>query len=374
MELRAAGVTFATLLSSIALSVGDVVEILLYFLRASHLLISFSSLSFTPSHFLISHLHFSTTILQYLPLQRLYHCQNFLLFHLYLHFFSFASFLISLFHSRFSFYTFLIHGIKEGFLIGSIVRKSEQVLLDASHTNNIRSSGNTPTHTTQTTQYVLRHFLVTGSSGSFYDQVGNVNPDSLRSIVRKSEQDGHRVIGWFRARRHSSARLTLRESAVWRSILKLGPRHGHHDIFTVDPLLALFAVTPQSTTNALTFDYRFLDPGVGGLDPCICNLGSSSAIEYRELSVTWAGAGGMLLSPLFPLSLLAFPSLRLYLNGIASWQRHRHICIFLPSFFSFSPPCDIDIRHAQGRRTRRRSHQIRPLPHSRRRTPMRSQG
>jgi hypothetical protein len=182
--------------------------------------------------------------------------------------------------------------IKEGFLIGSIVRKSEQVLLDASHTN---ARSNAATQTTQ--QYVLRHFLVTGSSGSFYDSVGNVNPDNLKSIVHRSEQDGHRVIGWFRARRHSSARLTLRESAVWRSILKLGPRHGHHDIFTVDPLLALFAVTPQSTTSALTYDYRFLDPGLGGLDPCICNLGSSSAVEYRELTVTWAGAGGPMYTP-----------------------------------------------------------------------------
>jgi hypothetical protein len=164
------------------------------------------------------------------------------------------------------------------------VRKSEQVLQDANY--NTRSNA-----TTQTTQqYVLRHFLVTGSSGTFYDTVGNVNPDNLRQLVRRCEQDGHRVIGWFRARRHSPARLTLRESAVWRSILKLGPRHGHHDIFTVDPLYALFTVTPQSTTSALTFDYRFLDPGVGVLDPCICNLGSSSAIEYRELSVTWGTA------------------------------------------------------------------------------------
>ena len=141
---------------------------------------------------------------------------------------------------------------------------------------------------------------MTGSSGSFYDTAGNVNADDLRSIVRRSEQDGHRVIGWFRARRHSPARLTLRESAVWRSVLKLGPRHGHHDIFTVDPLLALFAVTPQTTTSALTFDYRFLDPGVGGLDPRICNLGSSSAVEYRQLSVIWAGAGGPTYTPQLP--------------------------------------------------------------------------
>lgn len=105
------------------------------------------------------------------------------------------------------------------------------------------------------------------------------------------------MIGWFRARATSPARLTLRESAVWRSILKLGPRHGHHDIFTVDPLLALFAITPQSTTSALTFDYRFLDPGVGGLDPRICNLGSSSAVEYHELTVMWANAGGPTYTP-----------------------------------------------------------------------------
>ena len=183
------------------------------------------------------------------------------------------------------------YALKEGFLIGSIVCKSEQVLQDA----NTNARSNSATQTTQ--QYVLRHFLVTGSSGSFYDSVGNVNPEHLRAVVRRSEQDGHRVIGWFRARRHSPARLTLRESAVWRSILKLGPRHGHHDIFTVDPLLALFAVTPQTTTTALTYDYRFLDPGVGGLDPCICNLGSTSAVEYRELSVTWAGAGGPMYNP-----------------------------------------------------------------------------
>eukprot|EP00026_Physarum_polycephalum_P013945 Phypoly_transcript_14406.p1 GENE.Phypoly_transcript_14406~~Phypoly_transcript_14406.p1 ORF type:complete len:258 (+),score=75.27 Phypoly_transcript_14406:176-949(+) len=183
-------------------------------------------------------------------------------------------------------------GDVEGFLIGSIVRKAEHVLLDASHSN-----ARTNTHTQITQQYVLRHFLVTGSSGSFYDSVGNVDPDNLRNIVRRSEQDGHRVIGWFRARRDSVANLTMRESAVWRSILKLGPRHGHHDIFAVDPLLALFAVTPQTTTNALTFDYRFLDPGVGGLDPRICNLVSSSAIEYRELTVTWAGAGGPVYTP-----------------------------------------------------------------------------
>lgn len=157
---------------------------------------------------------------------------------------------------------------------------------------------NSNTQTMQTTQqYVLRHFLVTGSTGSFYDQVGNVDPDNLRKLVNRSEQGGFKVIGWFRARRHSPARLTLRESAVWRSILKLGPRHGHHDIFSVDPLCALFAVTPQSTTSALTYDYRFLDPSVGGLDPCICNLGSSSAVEYRDLTVMWASAGGPSYAP-----------------------------------------------------------------------------
>lgn len=145
-----------------------------------------------------------------------------------------------------------------------------------SHSVPSSSSSSSSTHTTQ--QYVLRHFLITGSSGSFYDPVGNVNPDHLRQLVHKCQQDFHQnssnssssnnvVIGWFRARRQSPARLTLRESAVWRSILKLGPRHGHHDIFTVDPLLALFAVTPQATTSALTYDYRFLDPSVGGLDP-----------------------------------------------------------------------------------------------------------
>jgi len=183
----------------------------------------------------------------------------------------------------------LAAGDVEGFLLGSVVRKTEQILVDETG----QSAQNNTAQTTHTQQYVLRHFMVTGSSGSFYDNAGQIQPDRLRALIRKGEQDGLRVLGWFRARRHSPPRLTIRESMVWRGMLQLGPRHGHFDLFSIDPLCALITLSAQANTSALTYDYRFIDPSVGVLDPAVCNLGSSSAKEYRELSVMWANANGL---------------------------------------------------------------------------------
>lgn len=179
----------------------------------------------------------------------------------------------------------LSRGDVEGFLVGSIVRRTEQVLVDEPRDN---TRGSATTQTTQ--QYVLRHFMVTGSSGSFYDSAGTVIADRLHAFARKAELDGLRLIGWFRTRKNAPLRLTVRESCVWRGLLQLGPRHGHAEFFACDPVCALVTVNPQTYTSALTFEYRFIDPSVGGLDPAICNLGSSSAQEYRALSVTWAHA------------------------------------------------------------------------------------
>jgi len=176
----------------------------------------------------------------------------------------------------------------EGLLLGSVVRTSQQILVD--DTGHSHSAAAT-THTTQ--QYVLRHFLITGSSGSFYEGTGAIKLDTLLQYVRYAEANGMRVIGWFRSRRRALLRLTQRESMVWRALLKLGPRHGRKDFFAEDPLCALFTLNPQPHTTALTFEYRFIDPSVGAIDATVCNLGSSSAAEYRTMRVMWANVPGL---------------------------------------------------------------------------------
>lgn len=191
-----------------------------------------------------------------------------------------------------TFATLLSHVIQknrdvEGLLFGNVVRTSKQVLVD-----DTTGAQNAPT-TLTTQQYVLRHFYITGFSGSFYDGLARVDFEKLLRIARDAEQTGLKLIGWFRSRRRAPLRLMHREAMVWRELLSAGPRHNRFDIFAVDPVCALFCVNPQSHTTAVTFDYRFIDPGVGGIDAMMCNMGSSSTKEYAELRVMWANMPGL---------------------------------------------------------------------------------
>eukprot|EP00668_Euglena_longa_P029083 GGOE01036425.1.p1 GENE.GGOE01036425.1~~GGOE01036425.1.p1 ORF type:complete len:360 (+),score=79.91 GGOE01036425.1:59-1138(+) len=133
--------------------------------------------------------------------------------------------------------------------------------------------------TVECTEVVAFHPL--GPSLTFYNSAGAVRRDALPTHCPA----GLQMVGWYRMRRNTSQRLSVREGAVLRDLGAVIPA----------PVFALFTERSGAEGATLSHHCSFhkVNPQTSLLCPVGChiiNLTSSSLQDYRQFS-SWAPTG-----------------------------------------------------------------------------------
>jgi len=169
----------------------------------------------------------------------------------------------------------------EGFLFGTVAQQKVRTQEDSSESEKYLVN------------LAIQSFFCSPSTFSFYDSLGEVNmPRVQETIAEKTKSQS--LLGWFKFRRNSSLRPSLRESYVHSQL------HGFHErtqtkeggggvpLVTVPLIMGLFTwrSSGESSVDIHTHDYRFLQISPRGvIQPLalgITNLVNSSQIEYNE--------------------------------------------------------------------------------------------
>eukprot|EP00667_Euglena_gracilis_P017556 EG_transcript_18516 len=124
-------------------------------------------------------------------------------------------------------------------------------------------------------------FLPLGSSLTFYNSAGVVQHEALPP----HDLAGLQAVGWYRMRRNTAPRLSVREAAVLRHFTSLVPR----------AVFALFTArsSPEGATLSHQCSFHKVDPQTSLLLPVPChivNLTSGSMQEYQQFA-SWAPTG-----------------------------------------------------------------------------------
>jgi len=171
----------------------------------------------------------------------------------------------------------------EGLLFGTTTHQVVQSF------NDVQSQGAEEGKTT----VAIQGFVCCGGPFSFYDGLGRVNKEKLEAFIgNRSKQS---LIGWFKFRRHSPLRASVRETevhsqltAIWAEYNRDRPQNLHFGF-----LLGLF--TSSYATEIHTYDYRFLHTQTqrGGMKAVgleVVNLMQSAHIEYNAFKTVSAPA------------------------------------------------------------------------------------
>jgi len=165
----------------------------------------------------------------------------------------------------------------EGFLYGTISHTAVDIVEDASALT-----------TKVQTVISIQGSSISGQEFSFYDQNGQlVDLNQLRGLSPPQFQ----IIGWFRYRRDTPLRPSLREITVHQNLLdviaKTDNKQTQASIDKNNFIMALFTSSHTDNNATHTFDYRFLDISIAArnCDPIrihITNLEASSQLEYNR--------------------------------------------------------------------------------------------
>eukprot|EP01119_Soliformovum_irregulare_P024004 TRINITY_DN8511_c0_g1_i1.p1 TRINITY_DN8511_c0_g1~~TRINITY_DN8511_c0_g1_i1.p1 ORF type:complete len:243 (+),score=36.05 TRINITY_DN8511_c0_g1_i1:62-730(+) len=153
----------------------------------------------------------------------------------------------------------------EGLLFGTIIQQMSALMDDGP------SEANLAQLTTG-----IQEFRMTGSNCSFYQHSGQLNPQVLRSITPSSNE--HKLLGWFKFRRNTPLRPSLREKCVCQHLAQATGQPIVFGIFST-------TISPNNATH--TLDYRFLIVHGKHTIPIeleITNLVSSSQTEYNDFN------------------------------------------------------------------------------------------
>merc|ERR1712137_213483 len=156
----------------------------------------------------------------------------------------------------------------EGLLLGSSTTSLENSLSDQAETIEER------------TTIDLRDFICMGDTCSFYSPVGVVDESSLNEVLLGKNQN---LLGFFRFRRNSSLRPSMRELCLARKL-----RKSVHGDFGSNPfLIGLF--THSDSTKVHSIDYKLFEITDFGeeikfslLDIQLTNILASSQGEYQS--------------------------------------------------------------------------------------------
>jgi len=166
----------------------------------------------------------------------------------------------------------------EGFLFGRVFAEKVKTIADSQ-----------PEIENLQTSIAIQSFQTIGAPFSFYDQWGAVNITTIRSIL---EQNAQPLVGWFKFRRNTSLRPSLRELAVHTSLQTF---HNEYKQQT-QPLPSsglIFGILCQKESHNKAihnYDYRFLQTNstqrnqLDSILVSINNLVHSSQSEYNQFT------------------------------------------------------------------------------------------
>ncbi|XP_028829150.1 BRCA1-A complex subunit Abraxas 1 [Denticeps clupeoides] len=159
----------------------------------------------------------------------------------------------------------------EGFIIGESIGEEKNSITD-SQIEHIQFE-----HTINIQKHVCCH-----KPNSFYNSVGDVNPDDLRRILSNYKEEN--VIGWYRQRRNSSQQMTFREQTVHQNLKK----------FLANEELLFLLLTPSEatvsgSTHRLEYSvYQSLGRQLYSVPVHVSNLGILEQHDYWRISATCA--------------------------------------------------------------------------------------
>ncbi|XP_065071879.1 BRISC complex subunit Abraxas 2-like [Rhopilema esculentum] len=154
----------------------------------------------------------------------------------------------------------------EGLLYGNITQTTSDRITDNDADGNHHE-----------VEFALFDIIPSSKTFSFYDQVGKI------SLDRKNMPNSKALLGWYKVRRNSSSRISMREKAVIKGLIE--------ELDMIDGLIFIL-FTPQSQANRSTtsFTYKCFycqkDTKASlGLKVNIVNLGHTGTHpEYRHRS------------------------------------------------------------------------------------------
>ncbi|XP_064604092.1 BRISC complex subunit Abraxas 2-like isoform X2 [Liolophura sinensis] len=154
----------------------------------------------------------------------------------------------------------------EGFLLGQIVSHVKDTITDS------QISGCKVETVTN-----IYSFIPCPYSATFYDRHGEILRPKLDALLQGRTKE---LVGWYKFRRNSSPRVSLKEHSLHRKLLKfMSPGQHEHFLFCL--------CTASTTTNCSThaFDHSFQVYVRGVFNPVslsISNLGDSIQNEYKQ--------------------------------------------------------------------------------------------
>jgi len=170
----------------------------------------------------------------------------------------------------------------EGFLFGKITHQRSRVLHDTVESSTIVESEK------EKILIGIQGFRFTGVPfpSSFYDSIGSVNQARVSECTKGMENQ--RVIGWFKFRRNTPLRPSMREIAVHSQLEKIFSSQSSVSNASKLPFLfGIFTLNSLKSSATHTYDYRFLNKtgkNFRGLELDITNLVHSSQVEYSDFS------------------------------------------------------------------------------------------
>ncbi|XP_076614541.1 LOW QUALITY PROTEIN: BRCA1-A complex subunit Abraxas 1 [Chaetodon auriga] len=162
----------------------------------------------------------------------------------------------------------------EGFILGES-KFEEQITISDSQADHI--------HIEEV--YNVQKHVACHKLNDFYDSVGDVDVDAVRSILADNKQES--VIGWYRQRRNSDQQMTLREKTVHEKLKSA--LSNPHVIFV---LLTSGQVTASGSTHRMEYaafisrSRRFINVPV-----MVNNLGVLEQLAYWKVSAPCSAAG-----------------------------------------------------------------------------------
>jgi len=163
----------------------------------------------------------------------------------------------------------------EGFLLGTVTLQTSTVLDDSNQAEKQKAK----------TLIAIQGFRFTGIPfpSSFYDANGAINSANVFKTVQGID---NKVVGWFRFRRNTPLRPSLREISVHSQLESLfSPSDSKQS--STPFLFAVFTLNSSKTYATHSYDYRFLFINTivnlyKGIDVNITNLVHSSQAEYHD--------------------------------------------------------------------------------------------
>jgi len=138
-------------------------------------------------------------------------------------------------------------------------------------------------------KYVLaiQDTKIQGVPPSFYNEDGILTSDGVSRIEHLMKIPGQgKLLGWFKFRRNSSLRPSMREIIVHSQLEQVAKQHNKAE--EAHPFLfGIFSMSSTTTKSTHTFDYRFLSISNNTFLPVeanITNLVHSSQTEYKDFT------------------------------------------------------------------------------------------